>query len=452
MTTSKTNSLGMLRVLFGEKWPAENYDKSLYMQAVSALQMVYLIDVHCFFGVQGAQIKLFNPIFPHISDKEIACVASKLRAAWMSGSTNGRRDRHTLPNDAELAKKFGILACKIPSISPDAVNAVNGVPANDFDVVVATYKRKSAWGSAPAVDKAAPFSSEEIGFVQEVATSILPMFHEVVRQRMRRFSAFPNEISARYLQDAHACDGAKEKLCAPWERGTPNRTATLSFDLRKSTVCMEQADSPKAFAEFLSLMTNVLTRITHQHGGVFDKFTGDGCLVHFLEAEQHFFNEATGNGKVNLVTGDAMIVNAALECAIDMQLASRWLLGKLRPNLRLDSKLYGAGIGIDISDTFWDVDRSSNPVVVGRGVVGACRLGSLAKKNEIYVTNVAYYCLPSEEQRRFGKASITGKNMHADEKFEAWRYRPGTNADMLSRQQEIDRTCDEVMKRGYVGF
>jgi hypothetical protein len=25
--------------------------------------------------------------------------------------------------------------------------------------------------------------------------------------------------------------------------------------------------------------------VAHLHGGVFDKFTGDGCLVHFLERE-----------------------------------------------------------------------------------------------------------------------------------------------------------------------
>ena len=104
--------------------------------------------------------------------------------------------------------------------------------------------------------------------------------------------------------------------------------ATLSYDLRKSTFCMENADSPSKFAGWLDLLVQILTQVAHRHGGVFDKFTGDGALVHFLAKE------------CEVVYGTKP-VEAALACAIDMQYATKVHLDRLRKFMRMDSNLLG---------------------------------------------------------------------------------------------------------------
>jgi class 3 adenylate cyclase len=107
---------------------------------------------------------------------------------------------------------------------------------------------------------------------------------------------------------------------------------------------------------------------------VFDKFTGDGVLVHFLDDESR------------AIVGRPAC-DAALTAALAMQRAITRHLVRLRGFLRSNSKLLGGGIGIDTGEAHWSLDYASQPIVVGKGVVYSCRLGDGARSGAIRLTN-----------------------------------------------------------------
>src|SRR6185369_1127111 len=125
--------------------------------------------------------------------------------------------------------------------------------------------------------------------------------------------------------------------------------------------CMENADDPKKFAYWLDDMVQILMHIAHYYGGIFDKFTGDGALVHFPVDTSEIIDGRNA-------------VTAAVFCSIAMQKGMAYHLGRLRKFLRLDSKVVGGAIGIDVALAHWTLDERHNPITVGRGVVNACRL------------------------------------------------------------------------------
>jgi hypothetical protein len=98
---------------------------------------------------------------------------------------------------------------------------------------------------------------------------------------------------------------------------------------------------------------------------VFDKFTGDGVISHFPIYE---FDNNNG-GAANKV-----VLNCAV-CAWDMVRAATLYIKHLLPNLALRKQAFGPSVGIAFDNAQWSVDRVGNPIVVGKGVVHACRLG-----------------------------------------------------------------------------
>jgi class 3 adenylate cyclase len=252
-----------------------------------------------------------------------------------------------------------------------------------------------------------------------------PLLWQVLQQRTRVFLPVSPRAAVRYWNDAaripseHKMPGTGNKsiwgepktLVPPWNsRGKkPLRTVTLGFDLRKSTFCMENADDPIRFAGWLDDMVQILMRISHHYGGIFDKFTGDGALVHFPE-EDH-----------KEIFSKQCAVTAAVVCAVAMQKGMSYHLRRLRKILRLDSKVVGGAIGVDIDWAHWTLDERDNPITVGRGVVNACRLMDSTKAGCIRLTNIAYQTLDDQQLKSlFFSRPFTSKEFGPDMGITAW--------------------------------
>lgn len=258
------------------------------------------------------------------------------------------------------------------------------------------------------------------------------LLFQVLHHRVRLFLPFPALVAERYWIDAAKADDRRE-LRPPWEAKQPLRTVTLSFDLRKSTFCMENADDFEKFAKWLDQLVRILTRVTHLYGGIFDKFTGDGGLVHFLEQEcQAIYGRAA--------------IECAVECGVAMQKATRRHIQELRKFLRLDSKLLGGAIGIDVASAHWSLDHRHNPVTVGRGVVNACRLGDPTPANGIRLTNIAYHELRSRtSEREFQEVPFLSKEFPETMQITAWQMSNAAAAE-LAGECEVREICDEVYR------
>lgn len=190
-------------------------------------------------------------------------------------------------------------------------------------------------------------------------------------RRSETDSIFPLKISQRFWSAIDDLDPAAARL-RPWDHDSSGKnktvlTASLSFDLRQSTFAMDQAIDQKGHADWLEGMVIILRKITHWYEGVFDKFTGDGVIVHFPVYE---FEKRNRDQSAN------EIVLRATICAWDMIRAVELYTDRLVPNLALWKPSFGPSVGIALDEALWSVDRQGNPIVVGRGVVHACRLGS----------------------------------------------------------------------------
>ena len=342
-------------------------------------------------------------------------------------------------------RRLAAVAVHVPGSRGTPAPAAAADPAA-ANLCVMVYDPCGNWRAGPKCGDEDAARREEARFCRTHALGTLKMFFEMVRVRVRRFGPFSPKLSQRYWQDSRGhrpaeCPGspgrtAEEGNCLrpPWDMGAPVRTATLSFDLRKSTFAMEQADDERQFARWLDELARILALIGSQHGAVFDKFTGDGALLHFLDRECRMIYDGRGAAA------------AAVACACDMQAAMRLHVARLRRFLRIDSKLIGAGIGIDIADAFWSVDQHDNPIVVGRGVVGACRLCAKALAGRVMVTNITCQELDAGTRAGFERVEFESKELTHEMRAVAWRLRkpPARAVAPASSASAVERLCRRV--------
>ena len=272
--------------------------------------------------------------------------------------------------------------------------------------------------------------------------SLLPILADAFRHHDRRFAAFPPRVIERYWEDApraadptQPIDPSRPVLQPPWASGELVPTATLSIDLRKSTYCMEYARSERDFGDWLDQMVEKMRHIAHQHCGIFDKFTGDGALVHFLDQEcREIYKQSA--------------VDAAVHCAADMQRAVDIHMRVLRGFLHHDSVKFGAGIAIDTGPAFWSTDHRDNPIVVGKGVVGACRVGDKAPRGRIRFTNQAYHDVSEHLRGRLGpivQEPLSTKETSDDLPLLCWEVRMEQVDPRVGKGvQAVEDMCNRV--------
>lgn len=286
----------------------------------------------------------------------------------------------------------------------------------------------------------------EFELKRSIGWRILPFMAEAFSAYERRFSAFPARIREFYWQSIGRREyssgptlNSKSGSMPPWDICYQTKetvqTVTLSLDLRKSTYCMEYAASAPRFGRWLEMFTEKMRSVAHQHGGIYDKFTGDGSLVHFLQPEC-------------LAIYCRSAIDSAVHCASDMQLVVEHHMQELRQFLQHDSPVFGAGIAIDVGEAHWACDDRDNPVVVGRGVVGACRAGDKALRYMIRLTNVAYRQLSQQVREKLRE--VTQVDLETKEStfpLKCWQFDSRVGDGLGYGEEEMKKLCREVYER-----
>lgn len=204
-----------------------------------------------------------------------------------------------------------------------------------------------------------------------------------ILRRAESDSIFPLKFSQQFWNIVDDLDPLSFRA-RPWDADSSGKadtvpTASLSFDLRQSTFAMDQAIDKKVHADWLEGMVIILRQITHLHEGVFDKFTGDGIISHFPV----YFGDTNRE-----VAANRVVLNSTV-CAWDMVRAAVLSIDYLLANMALRKSSFGPSVGIAFDEAQWSVDRVGNPIVVGRGVVHACRLGG-GPASTVQVSNAVF--------------------------------------------------------------
>lgn len=174
-----------------------------------------------------------------------------------------------------------------------------------------------------------------------------------------------------------------------------HESIVLVADIRKSQDLMTFAVTPADFArrmlEFLEQARSVIDR----HGGVFDKFTGDGLIAYF-------------NPQIARRLG-VDYVESFLSCAIDLQAFGRKHFEEWTASVRkLPSEPIGLAIGSDVGIVVFN-DNASHLVAVGDAIVWASRMASEARAGEVVVNNLLYQLLRARPGVSFEPRTATTK-------------------------------------------
>lgn len=164
-------------------------------------------------------------------------------------------------------------------------------------------------------------------------------------------------------------------------RYRPIPTTSLVMDIRGSTSAMELTDPPDKFSEFIDQVVGIARTTILQHGGYFDKETGDGVVGHFCSRN----NVPALGTRTEASSMEILAVKAGREITQKVHDLCRRYQRWLRHGM---DKLGGA-IGIHTGTAVWLADEM-HIRAIGSSVVGAARLCSCAESGEIVVSNRTY--------------------------------------------------------------
>lgn len=244
---------------------------------------------------------------------------------------------------------------------------------------------------------------------------------EIFRQRTKSYGRLPDQKAIddwlrveRGGRGGEGREGAELGGLAGQESCT---TITVSLDLRKSTFAMEQARDATRFATWMTGVISALTALAQTAGAIFDKFTGDGVIIHFP------VNPPWVEREKNADDAAAEAMERAVTCAAQMVICVQRRLDDLRKILLNDCGKFGAGVGIAIADAYWGVDPEGYPMVVGRGVVNACRAADPAPAGMLYLVNSAYQAFrdtPLGRRTNPSRLCYTTKEFNGDLDVSVW--------------------------------
>lgn len=157
-----------------------------------------------------------------------------------------------------------------------------------------------------------------------------------------------------------------------WSQPLPLEAFVLSVDIRRSTELMLKAESPQAFARYMSWLTRAMGEGVRANAGIVDKFTGDGLLAYFPVALSDSQLEAGRRA-----------VAAAVHCHEVFSTMLTWH-GEVFSTEPISA---GLGIGIDFG-TVNLVSIADSLTIMGQPVVYACRLNA-APTGATYLNNRA---------------------------------------------------------------
>lgn len=180
-------------------------------------------------------------------------------------------------------------------------------------------------------------------------------------------------------------------------------TVSLFFDLRKSTLAMEQLadDHLGRFSKFISTIVNDAKGIVFRHGGFFDKETGDGLSCHFVP-----FN--LESSAIDSESPEARAYQASVELVRRVS----ELCGEFQKHLIFGVGGLGAAVGLHAGQAVWLCEKGQ-VCAIGDSVVLAARLCAEAEVNSIFVSNSFFQAILGELDAatitRFSRKEYSGK-------------------------------------------
>jgi class 3 adenylate cyclase len=376
--------------LYSSLWNRFEFDKILYTSLGGALMPVEmsLVEIIGLAARINAREILWYFLRPDAKHPFVE-IREQFEKKVEETARNGRALPRSKPWHFELEEGVRVVLwemLEMPNQAGLTATPADSPGARCSDYCALLYKKADGAKAGQAVSTPEDDLANEhnvVAWENYFANSLLGMFYDVFRHRERRMMPFAPKISRFYWDSVVAGRGIPQHA-PPWNHSHPGRgdsdginTVTLCVDLRKSTICMGQAYRNREFGEWLDELVRELINICHDHGGVFDKFTGDGGLMHFLDME------------TRETMGKPAIVVAA-NCAQALCLRLTQLMPRLRKILRNTTALMGAGIAVAQGKAYWSLDHHNNPIVVGPGVVDACRLCDQALAGIILMQNYAH--------------------------------------------------------------
>lgn len=200
----------------------------------------------------------------------------------------------------------------------------------------------------------------------------------------------------------------------PWQRSlsrgasggavryAPMDTTSLIFDLRKSTMALEQLrdEDIGLFSSFIKEIVAAAKQAVFAEGGFFDKETGDGMVAHFCDFA---LPEEAGikPTPVRAFTAARKLIKAVHAICHGFQEHLNMGVGGL-----------GASVGLHSAKAVW-VCEENLVSAYGESAIMASRLCAEAEIGAIFVSNYEFQklakCLPAEEISRFERQAYVGK-------------------------------------------
>jgi len=189
----------------------------------------------------------------------------------------------------------------------------------------------------------------------------------------------------------------------------PIATTSLVFDIRKSTIAMEQLPSEELgeYSPFINEIVMVATETILKHGGFFDKETGDGIVAHFLD-----FSDLFGRSEDRL---DSKL--RAFNAAVEIIKKVSAICEQFQEKLDLGIEKLGASVGLHEGNSVW-LSEQNQIRAIGDSVVLSSRLAGEASTRAIFVSNSFFRkvapSLPADMGSSFYKKIYTGKEYRGE--------------------------------------
>lgn len=279
-------------------------------------------------------------------------------------------------------------------------------------------------------------------FSAEAILNCLHFHHDYFRGRSPVWSGVP----MTFLFDSvnHDADGVAKLLLEPkcfnpakpmpqgwylwpWQRSLdraaggevqyrPIKTTSLVFDLRKSTLALEQLrdEDIGLFSGFLKEVVKAAKTAIFQQGGFFDKETGDGVVAHFADITlpDRDFEPASVRA---FKAASALIKSVHAICEA------------FQDHLRMGVGGLGASVGLHSGKAVW-ICENNFISAIGESVIMAARLCAEAENLSIFVSNHEFQklakSLPPEDVSRFERRSYVGKEYNDRSKLFGYAMKP----------------------------
>jgi CheY-like chemotaxis protein/class 3 adenylate cyclase len=188
------------------------------------------------------------------------------------------------------------------------------------------------------------------------------------------------------------------------EKACRSRTVVVVGDIRRSqdlmTYAMDEQDFSKRMVEFISTTRSMLD----QHGGFFDKFTGDGFIGYFNE----LICELSGSNYIDSFVG--FIREFTDFCNSHFR---EWV----KFVRKVPGQVVGLAVGADLGRVSFQ-NLNYHVVAVGESIVWASRMASAARAEEVLVNNLLYQTLHHRDDLVFDSREASTKS---GESFQAWK-------------------------------